>query len=210
MIGLVLAGREVRDAEDLVRRYCGMPWSGGSDETWAYRYFDAVADLEPDTVTAVDVLAAGALSVGLGKADLTWFWRAGVQLDALLAALPQNVQLADADGRTVELVQSLALMAAGSDSVSVSLLSKVLHRKRPALIPMLDKATQDHYRAQLPTRGEAAYPSLVTTLQADLRSNHEALERLGRALSAELKTTITPLRIVDIAIWMSQHSRRTK
>jgi hypothetical protein len=207
---LVLAGRHVGHAEDHVRRYCGLPWSGGDGETWAYRYFDAVSDLEPDTVTAVDVLAAGALSVGLSKADLTWFWTASAQLDALLAELPKNVQLADADGRTVELVQSLARMAAGSDSVSVSLLSKVLHRKRPALIPMLDKATQDHYRAQLPTRGEAAYPSLVTALQADLRSNQEALERLDQELSAELDATITPLRIVDIAIWMSQHSRRTK
>jgi hypothetical protein len=210
VIGLVLAEREIRDAEDHVRRYCGLPWSGGSDETWAYRYFDAVADVEPDTVAAVDVLAAGALSVGLSKADLTWFWTARKALGALLAQLPEDVHLADADTRTVELVQSLALMAADSDSVTVSLMSKVLHRKRPALIPMLDKATQDHYRAQLPTRGEAAYPSLVTALQADLRSNHEALERLGRELSAELGQTVTPLRIVDIAIWMSQHTRRTK
>lgn len=101
-------------------------------------------------------------------------------------------------------------MAADSDSVSVSLMSKVLHRKRPALIPMLDKATQDHYRAQLPTRGETAYPSLVTALQADLRSNDKALERLGDQLTAELGQTLTPLRIVDIAIWMSQHTRRTR
>lgn len=210
MTGLVLAGRHIGDAEDHVRRYCGLPWSGGDDETWAYRYFDAVSDQEPDTVSAVDVLAAGALSVGLSKADLTWFWTAGEQLGALLAELPNNVQLADADSRTVEKVQSLAALATGSESVSLSLVSKVLHRKRPALIPMLDKATQDHYRAQLPTRGESAYPSLVTALQADLRSNEEILERLGRELGTELKTTITPLRIVDIAIWMSQHSRRTK
>lgn len=210
MIGLVLAEREIRDAEDRVRRYCGLPWSGGSDETWAYRYFDAVADVEPDTVAAVDVLAAGALSVGLSRADLTWFWTAGEQLGSFLAELPKDIHLADADTRTVELVQRVALMAADSDSVSVSLMSKVLHRKRPALIPMLDKATQDHYRAQLPTRGEATYPSLVTALQADLRRNHEALERLSRELSAELGQTITPLRIVDIAIWMSQHTRRTR
>ena len=210
MIGLVLAGRDIPDAEDHVRRYCGLPWSGGHDETWAYRYFDAVADPEPDTVTPVDVLAAGALSVGLSKADLTWFWTAREQLNALLAALPQDVHLADADGRTVELTQSLALMAGGSDSVSVSLMSKVVHRKRPALVPMLDKATLDHYRAQLPTRGEAAYPSLVTALQADLRRNDEALERLGLELRAELNPMLTPLRIIDIAIWMSQHTRRTK
>lgn len=210
MIGLILAGRDVRDAADHVRRYCGLPWSGGADETWAYRYFDAIADPEPDSVTAEDVLAAGAMSVGLSKADLSWFWTAKQELGAFLAELPRNVQLEDADNRTVERVRSVAMMAAGSDSVSVSLMSKILHRKRPALIPMLDKAAQDHYRAELPTRGEAAYPSLVTALQADLRSNHGALERISQELSGRTGHDSDPLRIVDISIWMSQHTRRTR
>lgn len=210
MTGLLLAGREVRDPADCVRRYCGLSWSQGDDETWAYRYFDALADPQPDTVTAVDVLAAGALSVGLSKAELTWFWAASGALEALLAELPRDVHLEAADSRTVERVQSLTVMSAASDAVSVSLLSKVLHRKRPALIPMLDKATQDHYRAQLPARGEAAYPSLVTALKADLQSNHSPLEHLSQELSAELGRALTPLRILDIAIWMSQRTRRTR
>lgn len=38
----VAAGREVPRALDRVRRYCGLPWSGGPPETWAWQFYDAL------------------------------------------------------------------------------------------------------------------------------------------------------------------------
>jgi hypothetical protein len=32
---IVVAGRTIPDGVDRVRRYCGLPWSGGTGETWA-------------------------------------------------------------------------------------------------------------------------------------------------------------------------------
>ncbi len=39
---IVAAGREIPDALDRIRRYCGLRWSGGPPETWAWPYFDTV------------------------------------------------------------------------------------------------------------------------------------------------------------------------
>ena len=48
---LVLAGRAIPDAGDRIRRYCGLPWSGGPPETWAYRYYDAVPTDDSDRIS---------------------------------------------------------------------------------------------------------------------------------------------------------------
>ena len=39
---IVAAGREIPDALDNIRHYCGLAWSGGPPETWAWDYYDAV------------------------------------------------------------------------------------------------------------------------------------------------------------------------
>jgi hypothetical protein len=55
-----IGGRPVEGGWDRMARYCGLPWSGGDDETWAFRYYDAIPSPRPDTVRPVDVLATGA------------------------------------------------------------------------------------------------------------------------------------------------------
>lgn len=39
---IVAAGREIPDGLDRIRRYCGLSWSGGEPETWAWRYYDVI------------------------------------------------------------------------------------------------------------------------------------------------------------------------
>jgi hypothetical protein len=59
-LALTLGGRPVHGSWDRIRRYCGIPWSGGPPETWAFPYYDALA-IDPDTLEPVDVLATSAL-----------------------------------------------------------------------------------------------------------------------------------------------------
>ncbi len=81
-IPIQVGGRDVPDTLHHIRRYCGLTWSGGSPETWAYRYFDLVPGESPDEVTSVDVLAAASLHPGLSRTDLGFFVdRTGASLD---------------------------------------------------------------------------------------------------------------------------------
>lgn len=190
MISLMLSGHELRTAEDHVRRYCGLPWSGGSPEVWAYQYYDAVPQGNPDDVAPTDVLAAAALHPKLTRFDLVWFVEHRRDLQSFLYSAPKS-DLADIDPTVLDELPKIA-----HRGVELSLLTKVLHRKRPGLIPLLDRSVLDWYRAELTTRRADAWPELVRSLARDLALNRERLEQLRRLVP------LTDLRITDIAMWM--------
>ena len=197
---LRLAGRTVDEVWDRLLRYCGLPWSGGDPETWAYRYYDLV-ETDPDRVTQVDVLSAAALHPGFSKGDLGYFWEAAGELERWLAPLPHDLVLRDADE---SVLAHLSELSGWADAPTVTLLSKVLHRKRPALIPLVDRHILDWYR---PVTGErtaaAAWPGLVRALKADLGGeNALLLAILNVELENRLERPLTHLRLADIAVWM--------
>lgn len=201
MSELRCASRIVPDAAERVARYCGLEWPGGPPEVWAYGYFDAVPS-SASGVGPVDVLACAALHPGLSRDDLTYFVRGRSTLDGWLATIPDDVPLATADAAVVATLRELPALARG---VGLSLLSKVLHRKRPMLVPMLDRDIVDWYRPVTRQRGAAAWPALIDALQTDLADsgNARVLAEIQTGLATRLVAPVpSALRLVDIAIWM--------
>ncbi len=213
-LSLVVAGRRILNSWDRLARYCGLRWSGGPPETWAYRYYDALGSQDRDRVDARDVLAAGALHPGLTRADLAFFRDDIHHLEPWLRRLP-DVPLGDAYPRVVEAVASLA---SWDLPITLSLLTKVLHRKRPRLIPLLDRDVLDFYR---PIIGQGSitvlWPLLVDAIRADLARQPHAfnyphgpdceMNRLNVDLfNAHLERRgvlkLSGVRMVDIVIWM--------
>lgn len=202
---LVLGGRPLPHAQDDIRRYCGLSWSGGGRTISAYHYYDALEERREDNVVRpVDVLSTAALHPGLRFGDLRYF---AVEADALadfLAAVPAGVDLADADEELLDVVSSIPQALPGHPGLS--LVSKVLHAKRPRLIPILDRSLTDWYRHLTGGRGAEAWRGCVHELQADL--SESANREFLRSIRAELETDLsvrTPsgLRLADMAIWMS-------
>jgi hypothetical protein len=89
--------------------------------------------------------------------------------------------------------------------VGFSKMTKALHPKRPALIPMLDRFVQEYLeRADPPANvagpfGERA-AALVRSYKVDLDRNRSALRGLRRELSAR-GYRVTEVRILDMLIW---------
>ena len=198
---ITFGGRTVTDGADHLRRYCGLPWSGGPPETWAYRYYDVVDTIGDDEITPIDVLAASALQPGLGRSDLAWFAEHDDYLRDWLSDVPRDVWLRDADDG---LLARLDELAEWDTPVQLSLLTKVLHRKRPRLIPLLDRSIIDWYR---PITGErqaaAAWAPLLRALRADLGDeNALLLAIIGVPLNGELPRPVSHVRMLDIMIWM--------
>lgn len=129
---LILAGRPIERDEAWARvlRYCGLPWDDHSPETWAFRYFDLI-ETDPAVVAPHDVLCAGALHHGLTRDDLTWFWDHRCDLENWLSGILVDQALRTADDATVAALSELPSRFAGPP---LSLVTKVLHRKRPWLI----------------------------------------------------------------------------
>lgn len=196
-----IGGRAVEGGWDRVARYCGLPWSGGSDETWAFRYYDSVFSPPDDTVRPQDVLATAALHPGLSKSDLSFFHGERKAIASWLADLPADVGLGGCDGSTAGHV---AQLASWDVPVSLALLTKVLHRKRPSLIPLLDRHIVDWFR---PVTGErnaaAAWPGILRAIRDDMDlTNSIFLQSMAGAVEEATFERLSGLRVMDIIVWM--------
>jgi hypothetical protein len=199
-IPIQVGGRDVPDVLDRIRRYCGLTWSGGSPETWAYRYFDLVPSKLSDAVTPVDVLAAAALHPGLSRSDLAFFVDRAYDLSEWLRSVPVDAELRTADSNLLTHLDALV----DFDEVSITLLSKVLHRKRPRLIPLLDRHIIDWYRPVTSQRSATlAWVPIIRAMQQDFIVDvNGSLTEIADALRPELPTSPSAVRLIDIAIWM--------
>jgi Family of unknown function (DUF6308) len=80
-----------------------------------------------------------------------------------------------------------------------------LHRKRPALIPMLDSVVQAYLTRDDPeTRSSGSFgeraTALVRSYKRDLDRNHSVLHGLQRELASRTYP-LTEVRILDLMIW---------
>lgn len=200
---LILGGKPLPRALDDIRRYCGLTWSGGPPEVWAYHYFDAQPSEPDDVVTPGDVLATAALHSGLTKRDLTYFVRRGELLTRLLHQLPIDRDLADAGPEVLATIADVGPLTSDS-AVGLALLTKVLHRKRPRLVPMAERALFEWYAGQTKSRGVRAWSNIIQALSSDLSAtgNLGMLTGLQQDVAPQLPACPSHLRLVDIAIWM--------
>jgi hypothetical protein len=84
-------------------------------------------------------------------------------------------------------------------------MTKALHRKRPALIPMLDSVVQAYLTSDDPgtplagSFGERA-TALVRSYKRDLDLNRSVLHEVKRELASRTYR-LTEVRILDLLIW---------
>lgn len=213
------AGVDIPDALHLVETYCGVPDAGGRRSHWAYAYFDAVAN-DPDDVAPQDVTACAALHARFTQAALDSFIRERGRLRRILTLIPANVDIADADDRLLEQLEAIVSGLAEGDGeygpalpdAGRALVTKILHRKRPHLVPIFDKAIADRYSRALPDRRAIRSELFARLIRDDLAdaTNRRALAAIRASLGPSLSSQPVPsdLRLLDIAVWMDHHRDR--
>lgn len=189
-------------APDLVRAYFreddGVPWFTGA-------WFERISGPrpEPSRFTPADIAAVGLLSVDIpAGARREILHTRSNDLAALLDAIPQTAtlwgkeaeQLIGPGSKAVALWQALD----GIDGVGWVTAGKLCARKRPALLPVFDNVVRD---ALKPASGQ-----FWLTLSQWLSEGPSRVARLESIKQeAGAPDEVTPLRILDIAIWMRQH-----
>ena len=157
--------------------------------------------------------------VSFGESDLRLANRGGARISAAeIAAILERRRTVERALRTIAPHASLAgaacsvpwlplrqLFDAFADirGVGFSKMTKTLHRKRPALIPMLDSVVQkylaeDDLGARAPFAERAL--GLVRGYKRDLDRNRKAVRSVQREL-ARRGFTLTEVRILDLLIW---------
>ncbi len=91
---------------------------------------------------------------------------------------------------------------AGISGVGFSKATKALHRKRPALIPILDSVVQAYLGGEGPEAGSFGERAvgLVHSFKRDLDRNRPALHELRRELRRH-GCDVTEVRLLDIVVW---------
>ena len=199
----VLAGRPLYDVTDAIFRYCGLPWSGGEPETFAFPFYDAVVRAPGEPAGPIDLLTCVALQPTIVPKDLSWFYEEGFALlNRWVDPLPLEADLIDAD---VRIIDHLCELPSLTDAVPLALLSKVAHRLRPRLVPLYEGTVGAHYRLKTGSRGESSWPRLVPEIANDLRENHQSILRTADRLGSHLGAlTPSPVRLLDIVLFMEQ------
>ena len=162
---------------------------------------------------------AGDLSASFAESDLRLANRGGARISALEiasilarrraieSALRVILPHASLAGRSKSVpwlpLRELFDAFAGIRGVGFSKMTKALHEKRPALIPMLDSVVQRYLRdddlgAPAPF-GERAI-GLVRGYKRDLDRNRAAITAVRREL-ARRGHDVTEVRILDLLIW---------
>jgi hypothetical protein len=123
------------------------------------------------------------------------------QIEAALRELPFDASLA---GKAVPWAPLTRLFAGFGEirGVGFAKMTKALHGKRPALIPILDSVVQAYLAGDEPMPpefGERA-TALVRSYKQDLDRNRSGLREVKGAL-AKRGYAVTEVRILDVLIW---------
>lgn len=209
---LAMGTREVFDAESLLEEYVGPRRRG---LRYAYPYYDGlVTNSDPDLLCTGDLLAPCLLGAGVDVDRMHTLTALLPLLQRALDKLPPGIELIEADEVTLDLVAALYDPLDDPDvsdrDVKGSLIAKVLHRKRPALVPLFDSKVRVFYQHEhcvppAPKDGRSwreYMQLLVRAMQHDLRENADEFRRLTSLVPAS-GPPLTPLRILDIVVWMS-------
>lgn len=204
--------REIFDAESLLEEYIGPRRRG---LRYAYPFYDGlVTNSDPNRLCTGDLLAPSLVGAPVDLDRMKTLTSLMPLMQRGLADLPEHATIMGAGedllARVAALYDPLDDPSVEDRDVKGSLLAKVLHRKRPALIPLFDSRVRDFYRSEQAVppapRGERTFREymemLVPLICADLRENAEEFSHLTELAPAD-GPPLTPLRALDIIVWMS-------
>lgn len=166
-----------------------------------------------------DLLAPALLNVQVRIMSFADLCDCRDEVETALAGLPRNVELAAATDEVLELVGRLYSVLDSDhrpQSVLGTTLAKVLHRKRPELIPLYDenvrRVYQDGDGAPVPLVVGRSWVEFMTLLAAAMRDDlNRSVEVWDdfRRLAPRDGPPVSRLRALDIVAWHRGESFRS-
>ena len=167
----------------------------------AYSDYDS-HDSQPGSFDESDLRHANRGGARISAVEIAAILERRGRIERALRSIAPEASLADADVPWRSLTQLFDAFAEIS-GIGFSKMTKALHPKRRALIPMLDSvvqaylATADSKEASFADRATA----LVESYKHDLDRNLAALRRIQRDLAGGGYRPLTEVRILDVLIW---------
>ena len=187
----------------LLRDLAAEYFSDKEDAPFAGRLFDSVGrpddgvDPEPTTFLTGDILAVTLLDIRLKPPAFRALLPTGgrTSLAALLADVPTDVRLWEASREILDSANRLWEALDAVVGVGPTTVSKLMARKRPHLIPIMDSVTLDRFH----------FDSLdgdSWSVMAQGLSDDKQRQRVEELRSDAVPSGTSLLRLLDVVVWM--------
>jgi len=172
----------------------------------AYSSYEGHDSSGPVSFEESDLRLANRGGARISAAEIAAILERRGEIERALRKVHPDASLADATS-SVPWIPLTRLFDAFADirGIGFSKMTKALHRKRPALIPMLDSVVQAYLTSDNPgpsslkSFGERA-TALVGSYKRELDRNRSALHEIQQEL-ASCTYRLTEVRILDLLIW---------
>ena len=172
----------------------------------AYSSYEAEEASGPGSFDESDLRLANRGGARISAAEIAAILERREEIERALRKIQPDSSLATATSSIAWVPLTRLFDAfAGIRGIGFSKMTKALHKKRPALIPMLDSVVQKYLTSGDPevassgTFGERA-TALVRSYKRDLDRNRSALRQIQRELASR-NHRLTEVRILDLLIW---------
>ena len=204
----LLSGCTIDDPVERLRRFC-------AEE---HPYYDAIPSNTPDEISPIDVLATVTVNAfySANAAAIRRVHRGlAAACDPLLSVIPEDADLLTFD-RSLAAVEALIHAAIQVPGVLIPVATKVLHRKRHHLIPILDNVVLAHYLGtalqKLPAatqekrRAAGVAVRVLAQFRDDLKGSYHVIEPMRQRL-LQHGYDLSPVRILEILLWTQVEER---
>jgi hypothetical protein len=171
----------------------------------AYSSYEAGDSSDPSSFDESDLRHANRGGARISAAEIAAVLERRGEIERALREIHPDASLADATSIPWDPLTRLFDAFADLRGIGFSKMTKALHPKRPALIPMLDSVVQAYLTGDDPgTRSSASFAeratALVRSYKRDLDRNRPALHEIQRELAGRTYR-LTEVRILDLLIW---------
>jgi hypothetical protein len=168
----------------------------------AYPGYDS-RDSRPSSFDESDLRHANRGGARISAAEIAAILERRGRIERALRSIAPDASLADAE-ESIPWRPLTRLFDAFAEisGIGFSKMTKALHPKRPALIPMLDSVVQSYLAADA---REASFGDRATALVAsykhDLDRNLTGLRQIQRGLASRGHRSLSEVRILDVLVW---------
>ena len=158
-------------------------------------------DALPSSFAEADLRAANRGGARISAVEIAAILERQPEIEAALRAIAPAASLTRRSVPWAELTRLFDAFA-GISGIGFSKMTKALHPKRRALIPMLDSVVQSYLDTDDPKAPFAERATaLVRSYKDDLDRNLAALREVQRELVGRGLSPLTEVRILDVLVW---------
>lgn len=175
------------------------------EQDGSYQSYDLARVEQDDVLTESDIRVANAMIARMSPRVISDIYARAPVINAALAGVPPSASLAEPDDEIPwRALEELMRAIGGIPEVGLPRQTKVLHKKRPALIPILDSVLETYLRRVdgLRRTGDGARDAieLVRSYKRELDANLVAIQTLRSELR-QRGIDLTECRLLDLFLW---------